>query len=69
MTHIRLLRNGEEYVLADKLGKWGILQRMPERYYPFLDRSERSLEWIYPPSLSSKRQAMLKLNEILTHKP
>ena len=65
MEQIRLLRNGEEYVIANDLGKWGILQRMPEKYYPFLGRSERSLEWIYPPNLSSKRKAMLKLNEIV----
>ena len=65
MNQIRLLRNGNEYVIADELGKWGILQRMPPKYYPLLDRIEASLEWIYPPNLSSKRKAMLKLNELL----
>lgn len=64
---IRVLRNGEEYVIADEIGKWGILKRMPPKYYPFLDREEASLEWIYPPNLSSKRKAMLKLDEMLNN--
>ena len=67
MEQIRVFRNGEEYVIATELRKWGILKRMPEKYYPFLNRSERSLEWIYPPELGSKRKAILKLNEILSN--
>lgn len=67
MDRLQLRRNGKEYMIADELGKWGVLQRMPEKYYAFLNRSEKSWEWIYPPSLSSQRKALLVLEGLLPH--
>lgn len=60
--------NDEEYQLGKELKKWGILKRQPEEVNIMTYRMEKPLRWMYPPVISSKRQALLQLEKLLGRK-
>ncbi len=57
--------NGSEYQLGRELKKWGVLKRGEPTRDWITGRTERNLNWIYPPTLPSQRQARLQLLKII----